>query len=121
MPRRGTWDALDFCVAFDQAAYLDDRQLPAGVSAREGYFVDRHDSAAHLYIARISSMDAIGRRLDYIRSRAGPAPDAALRTPTERVLHGIAKRGLKLIRSARDVLGAGDPEQSEPVRRARDF
>jgi hypothetical protein len=69
---------------------------------------------------RISSMDAIERRLDYIRSRVDPPPAAQTRTPTERVLHGIAKRGLKLVRSARDALGAGD-ETGEAVRRARDF
>ena len=89
---------------------------PTAMSA--DYFVDRHDRAAHLYVPRISSMDAIAERLDRIRDQVAPARKAPQRTPTERVLHGIAKRGWKLADAARNVF---DGDASERTGKARDF
>ncbi|SFG20953.1 DnaJ domain-containing protein [Novosphingobium sp. CF614] len=92
-----TWDALDLCVAFDQAVFMrygKDLSVPAA-----NYFVDRHDDAAHLYMSRIPSMDAIGMRLDQIRGRVAPKPDQKLQARTAQALHRIAKYGWKFARS----------------------
>jgi hypothetical protein len=68
----GTWDALDRCAAFDHAVFMRvARDKTASASA--GYFIDRHDRAAHLYVPNVSSMDAIALRLDRIRELVTPA------------------------------------------------
>jgi hypothetical protein len=116
---RGSWEALDFCVAFDQAAFLADGKKPSVANA--DYFVDRHDRAAHLYVPKISSMDAIAGRLDQIRDQVAPARNDPPRSPTARVLHGIAKRGWKLADAARNVFDPARAEHIDSAGRARDF
>lgn len=86
----GTWGALDMCAAFDHAAFMRvARDKIASASA--GYFIDRHDRAAHLYVPNVFSMDAIALRLDSIRGLVTPAPDRRLHARTAGVLHPIAK------------------------------
>ena len=116
-----TWDALDSCVAFDQAAFVRYGKNPAAAVASAAYFVDRHDRAAHLYVSRLSSMDAIGVRLDQIRSKVAPLRDDRLQARTARMLRRIAKRGWKLATSARNAFDLSRVEQLESSDRARDF
>lgn len=113
----GTWDALDYCVAFDQAAFLNEAK-PAVISARGDYFVDRHDRAAHLYVAKLSNLDAIGLRLDRIRDQVAASPEGRSGKRPAGILHRIVKRGRKLAGSAGDILSpAGGDHRSKP----RDF
>lgn len=110
------WETLDFCVAFDLAAFLAysrDSKDPETTA----YFVDQHDRAAHLYVTRVMSLEAIDRRLGFIRTLVEPKPPKIQRTPTQRVIHGIAKRGRSLL----DLVFDDDqPAQAEP-RAERDF
>jgi hypothetical protein len=106
----GMWESLDFCVAFDQAAFLADGKKPSAASG--DYFIDRHDRAAHLYVPKISSMDAIAQRLDQIRDQIAPPGDDRPQTRTGRMLHGLAKRGWKLADAAREVF---DPREGQPM------
>lgn len=91
-----SWDTLDFCVAFDRAAFLAYARNPADAEI-SSYFTDQHDRAAHLYVSRVVSLEAIDRRLSFIRGLVEPKPVRVQRTPTQRVLHGIAKRGRNLL------------------------
>ncbi|SFR99094.1 J domain-containing protein [Sphingomonas jatrophae] len=113
----GTWNALDFCVAFDQAAFVGRQAAEAAANA--GYFVDRHDRAAHLYVSRLSSMDTIALRLDQIRSQIRPPKPE--RSPTERLLHGLAKRGWKLADAVGDALSPGKLAETGSAGKAGDF
>jgi len=113
------WEALDFCVAFDQAAFLADGKQPTVASA--DYFVDRHDRAAHLYVSKISSMDAIAMRLDRIRDQVAPPRDERLQARTARVLNRIAKRGWRLADAARDVFDPSRSDHIDSVGKPRDF
>jgi hypothetical protein len=115
----GTWEALDFCVAFDQAVFLADGKKPSALSG--DYFVDRHDRAAHLYVDKVSSMDAIATRLDLIRRQVAPPRDDRLQARTARVLNRIAKKGWRLADAAREVFDPSRPEQIESVVRPRGF
>lgn len=106
----GGWDSLDFCVTFDEAAYLNMRRV-AGADAQAGYIVQRHDEAAHLYIAKLSNLDAIQLRLEGIAAevRAAQSPK---RTGIARVLHGISKRSRRIADQAMDVLTPDQPQAS---------
>ena len=86
----GTWDALDMCVAFDHAAFMRVARDKIA-SASVGYFIDRHDRAAHLYVPNVFSMDAIALRLDRIRKLVTQVRDRRLHAHTAGVLHTIAK------------------------------
>jgi hypothetical protein len=102
----GTWDALDMCAAFDHAVFMRiARDKTASASA--GYFIDRHDRAAHLYVPNVSSLDAIALRLDRIRELVTPAPDRRLHARTAGVLHTLAKRTWALTDAERP--GAAPP------------
>lgn len=113
----GGWDALDFCVAFDQAAYM--REMATSQSTDDGFFVDRHDRAAHFYVSKVSSMDTIDERLAQIEARlaAGARP---ARSGTGRVLHGISKRGMQMASAAWQAISPAAQKKpaSEP---AKDF
>jgi hypothetical protein len=115
----GTWEALDYCVAFDQAAFVADGKKPTALSG--DYFVDRHDRAAHLYVAKVSSMDAIATRLDLIRHQVAPPRDERLQARTARVLNRIAKKGWRIADAARSVFDPSRPEQIESVVRPKGF
>lgn len=91
-----SWDTLDFCVAFDRAAFLAYTRNQSNAD-NSAYFIDQHDRAAHLYVSRVVSLEAIDRRLAFIRGLVEPKPAKVERTPTQRVLHGIAKRGRNLL------------------------
>lgn len=117
----GTWSSLDFCVAFDQAAYMSGDKTLASSSASGGYFVARHDGAAHLYVSRLSSLDTIGLRLDRIRGQIALVPERSRSSGPARVFHSIAKRGWKLAGAARDMFADDRVDRAESVRKARDF
>ncbi|WP_198045810.1 J domain-containing protein [Novosphingobium aquimarinum] len=111
-----SWENLDFCVAFDLAAFLAYAR-DGTTSVNTAYFVDRHDRAAHLYVSRVVSLEAIDRRLAFIRGLVEPKPAKVQRTPTQRVLHGIAKRGRNLL----ELVFDGDPESNDSQSADRDF
>lgn len=108
----GTWDALDQCVAFDQAVFM--RHGSDRLMADADYFMDRHDHAAHLYVTKVPSMDAIGMRLKQIRRMVAPEPDQRLEARTAQAVHSIAKHGWKFARSLFS-------EQEEHRSRPHDF
>jgi hypothetical protein len=85
-----SWDALDYCAAFDQAAFLADGKKPT--AANGDYFIDRHDSAVHLYLSRVSSMDAVASRLERIRKQVATSRNERI-AKTERQLNRVAKHG----------------------------
>lgn len=101
-----TWDALDMCAAFDHAAFMRVARDKTA-SASTGYFIDRHDRAAHLYVPNVSSMDAIALRLDRIRELVTPTPDRRLHARTAGVRHPIAKPIWAIANTER--LGAAPP------------
>jgi hypothetical protein len=111
-----SWETLDFCVAFDLAAFMA-HTGDGSPSINTAYFVDRHDRAAHLYVSRVVSLEAIDRRLAFIRGLVQPKPAKVERTPTQRVLHGIAKRGRNLL----ELVFEDDPEPGAPEPAGRDF
>lgn len=115
----GSWEALDFCVAFDQAAFLADDKKPSVASAH--YFVDRHDGAAHLYLSRISSLDAIALRLRRIRDQLAPPRDERFQARAAHVLRKIAKRGWRLADAAQEAVYPGRTEHLDRIRKPRDF
>jgi hypothetical protein len=115
----GSWEELDFCVAFDQAAFLADDKKPSAASAH--YFVDRHDRAAHLYLSRISSLDAISLRLRRIRDQLAPRRDDRFQARAAYVLNQITKRGWRLADAAQEALHPGRTEHLERIGKPRDF
>ncbi|WBO20836.1 DnaJ domain-containing protein [Sphingomonas abietis] len=116
------WDAVDFCVAFDQAAFAAIAKSPGGLSGDAGYFVDRHDRAAHLYVTRISSLDAIDRRLGQIQRQVATLRAAQGDAPPKGVLHRISKRGGRFADALREFLAASDTKQDRAGhRQAGDF
>lgn len=112
------WNVLDFCAAFDEAAYMK----LAGhtqASADATYFIEQHDRAAHAYIYKVSSVDAIEGRLARIKvllTASQPQP----RSGVDRVLHGLSKRSSKLVDAAWKAIDP-DPSASKSQRAAHDF
>lgn len=105
------WELLDFCVAFDQAALAGATGTTKPAIENTGYFVDRHDRAEHLYISRVSSLDAIEGRLGQIRSQVTALQAATTRTPTAQVLHRISKKGWKIAGAAWHVFDSPSTER----------
>lgn len=104
------WNTLDFCVSFDEAAFAQaSRRAETALDA--SYFVNRHDGAAHSYIDRVASMDAIERRLARIQRLVNAAPSPQ-RGPVARVLHGLSKRGRALAGAAWEAVGVQSDDKS---------
>jgi hypothetical protein len=112
------WNTLDFCVSFDEAAFARASRRP-DPALDTAYFFDRHDGAAHSYIYKVASMDAIERRLARIQGLVNGVPQPK-RDPVARVLHGISKRSRKLAGAAWQAIGL-PPKDDLPRRKAHDF
>jgi len=113
-----SWNALDFCVAFDEAAFIDAATHPQPTPAA-AYFVARHDQAAHSYIYKVSNIDAIDGRLLRIKAMVSARPTPP-RNAVDRVLHGISKRSWNLADAAWKAVWPGSSART--VRRpAYDF
>lgn len=98
------WNTLDFCVAFDEAAFINAaKDHPPNASA--AYFVSQRDGSAHAYIYKVSSVDAIENRLMRIRALVSAAQPPPPRSAVGKVWHGIAKRGGKLADAAWKAIG----------------
>jgi hypothetical protein len=112
------WSALDFCVAFDEAGFIDATGNRAATPAA-AYFIERHDRAAHSYIYKVSNMDAIDHRLLRIKALVSAARTPP-RSTVNRVLHGISKRSWKLADAAWEAVWPGSSTRAIE-RTAHDF
>jgi curved DNA-binding protein CbpA len=114
----GGWNALDFCAAFDEAAF---RKLAAGdaTSSEAAYFIDQHDRAGHAYIYKVSNMDAIEDRLNRIKVLVTTSQPRQ-RTGVDRILHGISKRGSNIADAAWKALSS-QPSAPRSKHDAHDF
>lgn len=110
------WNTLDFCVSFDEAAFAQAfRRAEPTLDA--AYFFNRHDGAAHSYIYKVGSMDAIERRLARIQRLVNAAPPPP-RSPVARVLHGISKRSRAFAGAAWQAVGV---QSDDKPLKAHDF
>jgi hypothetical protein len=104
------WNALDFCAAFDEAAYRK-AVNPSWRANDAAYFVERHDRAAQSYIYKVSSTEAIDGRLLRIKALVS-AMQKPQRGPVDRVLHGISKRSWQMADTAWKAIGPASSASS---------
>lgn len=115
------WDATDFCVAFDLTAFAGVARMTTGFSTDAAYFIDRHDRAAHLYVTRVSSLEAIDRRLSQIQEQIATLHEVQTPNAGHGVIHSLSKHGWKLADAARSVLDAAPVQQGRVDQHSGDF